>query len=469
MDSGTTKPNPQPDDGSHGRRKEVRDLQVILGVARAMSAAMDLDHLLELILDSVRRVLNAERASLFLYDPVTNELHSKIAHGTGEIRFPANAGIAGAVAQGRRLINIPDVYEDPRFNRDVDRKTGYVTRCLLTVPLIGNDSQLVGVVQVLNKVGGVFNTYDERLAEALAAQIGVALQRARLMQHLVQKKQLESSLAIAREIQQSLLPKKSPKVLGYDVAGWSQPTEETGGDCYDYIPLPGSRLAVNIADATGHGIGAALVISEMRALLRALSAQGRQPAEVLTEANRWLCADKLESRFVTAFFGILDPSRHRLEYASAGQGPLFWYHAAGNTVLTTGSTGMPMGMVDPLDVEAAPPMDFAPGDLSVLLTDGFLEAEDPQGQAFGKERVSQIIRDNAAGSAADLILRTGRGSPHVLGRRCPDGRPDGGGHQADCGLDGEASDAIRRFCICVVFEGRRTSQARPSHDRTRIT
>jgi phosphoserine phosphatase len=393
--------DPKPAESSH--HHEVRDLQVILGVARALAAAMDQDELLELILNSARQILNAERATLFLYDPATDELHSKIAHGTGEIRFPSNAGIAGAVAQSRQIINIPDAYADPRFNRSVDRMTGYHTRCLLTLPLIGTDAQLVGVVQVLNKVDGLFTSYDERLAEALAAQIGVALQRARLMLHFVEKKQLESSLALARDIQQGLLPKAAPKLPGYDIAGWSQPTEQTGGDCYDFIRLPGGRLAINVADATGHGIGAALVISEMRALVRALSGIKKHPAEVLAEANRWLCEDALESRFVTSFFGILDPDAHRLEYASAGHGPLFWYTAATRQVAWTGSTGLPLGMVEPLDIEAAPTIDFAPGDIGVLLTDGFVEAEDPKGAAFGKERIMQVIRDHAAGSPAELI------------------------------------------------------------------
>ena len=178
MESATPPATPRPDAVSPNPAQEVRDLQVILGIARAMAAAIELDELLELILNGVRQTLNAERATLFLYDPVTDELHSKIAHGTDEIRFPAGAGIAGAAAQGRKLVNIPDAYEDPRFNRDVDRKTGYVTRCLLTLPLVGVDGQLVGVVQVLNKIDGVFTAYDERLAEALAAQVGVALQHA---------------------------------------------------------------------------------------------------------------------------------------------------------------------------------------------------------------------------------------------------------------------------------------------------
>jgi len=383
--------------------REVRDLQVILGVARAMAGTMDLNALLSLILDSVRTILHADRATLFLYDAATNELYSKIAHGTGEIRFPADAGIAGAAAQGRQLINIPDAYADARFNRQVDVKTGYLTRCLLTVPLVGTEAQLVGVVQVLNKENGVFNAYDERLAEALAAQVAVAIQRARLMEHFVEKKQLEHSLAIAREIQQGLLPKTPPQVPGYQIAGWSQPTDQTGGDCYDFIPLSADRLALVVADATGHGIGAALMISETRALLRAISGQVEDVAAILTQANHWLCADSLEGRFVTAFFGILLPQLHRLEYGSAGHGPLIWYRASSREVRFTAATGLPLGMLEPTEFDAAPAIEFAPGDLGVLLTDGFIEAENPAGEPFGKERVARLIQENAGRSAAEIV------------------------------------------------------------------
>ena len=115
----------------------------------------------------------------------------------------------------------------------------------------------------------------------------------------------------------------------------------------------------------------------------------------MCEANRWLCADQLESKFVTAFFGVLDPARHRLEYASAGHGPLFWYRAATGAVTTTGATGLPLGMVEPLDIEPAPAFDFAPGDLGVLLTDGYMEAEDPVGRQFGKDGIAAVIREHA--------------------------------------------------------------------------
>src|SRR5262249_9828472 len=154
------------------------------------------------------------------------------AQGSGTIRIGANQGIAGAAFQSQQTINIPDAYADPRFNPEIDRTTGYRTRCVLTVPLAGFDGQVVGVLQVLNKVDGVFGPYDEQLALVLAAQVGVVLQRSRLLDHYVQKKQLENALSLARAIQQNLMPRRPPRVPGYDLAGWCRPAEATGGDCY---------------------------------------------------------------------------------------------------------------------------------------------------------------------------------------------------------------------------------------------
>jgi phosphoserine phosphatase len=214
---------------------------------------------------------------------------------------------------------------------------------------------------------------------------------------------MEGSLAIAREIQQGLLPKAPPQVPGYDVAGWSQPAEQTGGDYFDFILRADGRLAVVVADASGHGIGAALMISETRALLRAVSGQADRPTEILDRANHWLCADELEGRFVTAFLGILDPARHRLEYASAGHGPLFWYDAARREVTVTPATGLMLAVADPLPIRPGGPVAFAPGDLGAFLTDGLLEAQDPAGEQFGKERLTRVLADNAGRTAAELI------------------------------------------------------------------
>jgi phosphoserine phosphatase len=383
--------------------RQLADMQVILQVARSMAATLELDTLLTQIIDSLREVLSAERASLFLYDETTNELYSKISHDLKEVRFPADRGIAGAAAQTRKTINIPDAYADARFNRDVDKQTGYRTRCLLTVPLIGLENKLVGVVQVLNKLGGVFTGYDERLAEALAAQVGVAIQRAQLMEHYVRKKEIEQSLRIAREIQQNLLPKVAPRVKGYDIAGWCQPADEAGGDCFDFRLLPSGKLAVTVADVTGHGVGPALVMAETRALLRVIAGYVDQVDKVLASANALLCDDLSDGRFVTTFFGLLDPSAHILEYASAGHGPLFWYRAATREVSATDSTGIPLGFIEVMKIAAAPPFAFEPGDMGIFLTDGFPEARDPGGAFFGEDRLKQLIVENAHRPAKDLI------------------------------------------------------------------
>jgi phosphoserine phosphatase len=402
MDHVATNPVPPPVAAAPSAERQVQDLHVILGVARAMSATHGLDELLTLILDSVRQVLAAERATLFLYDSGSRELYSKIAHGSSEIRFPADRGIAGCAVQERRTINLPDAYADPRFNRAVDQQTGYHTRCLLTVPLIGFDDQPVGALQVLNKVDGVFSSYDERLAEALAAQVAVALQRAQLMEHYVRKRQLEGSLALARCIQQNLLPREPPRIPGYELAGWCRPAEATGGDFYDFTPVR-TGLAIMIADATGHGIGPALETAATRALFRSISSHVDPPSEILSQINRWLCGDLADGRFVTAFVGILDPQRHELHYASAGHGPLFWYSAGSRKVRATHATGLPLGVFDPLDIAPAPFVPFAPGDIGVLLTDGLIEACNPEGASFGQRRVADWIVQHAQASAADLV------------------------------------------------------------------
>ncbi|KPK83014.1 MAG: hypothetical protein AMJ81_08560, partial [Phycisphaerae bacterium SM23_33] len=310
------------------RDKLLSACQDVLKITRDMVATTDLDELLGLVITSSMELLEAERATLFLYDQTTGELVSRIAHGAEEIRLPGDAGIAGAVARNRRVLNIPDAYADHRFNREVDRRTGFRTRNILAVPLLDHDGQLVGVLEVLNKRGAGFSPQDVTLAETLAAQAGVVLQRARLLAHYLEKLRMEQSLAIAREIQQDLLPRQNPQVAGFDMAGASWPADETGGDIYDFFDLGGGRWTLMLADATGHGVGPALVIAEARAMLRALSssahAGGRPTAAeldipaVLTRVNDLLIEDLDSSRFVTCFFALLDAAAGLVRYASAG-------------------------------------------------------------------------------------------------------------------------------------------------------
>ncbi len=178
--------------------REIRNLNAILEVSKAMSSEIQLDNLLQVIVQKTVEIMEADLASLFLYDEGHNELWSKIAHKLGqlqEIRFSVGVGIAGDVAKTRQAANIADAYTDPRFNSDFDKQTGYQTRSILCLPMMSSKGKLVGVIQVLNKKDrGVFDERDESLLAALAAHAAVALERAQLTEVYVEKQRMDEAL-----------------------------------------------------------------------------------------------------------------------------------------------------------------------------------------------------------------------------------------------------------------------------------
>ncbi len=383
---------------------EDHKLWRILEVTRGLSAPTDLQTLLSEVIDAAREVLGADRGTVFLFDGATDELYSTVATGAKEIRFPASAGIAGQCAMQRQVVNVPDCYADPRFNQEIDRKTGYRTRCSLTVPLIGFDDSLVGVMQVLNKQSDCpFDESDENLAVVLAAQCAVALQRARLIEEHVVKEKMERDLALAREIQAGVLPRVIPQVAGYQIAAWSESADETGGDIYDVIRIPDDGVCLLMGDATGHGIGPALSVTQVRAMLRMATRLGGKLDDVVTHVNNQLAEDLPSNRFVTAFIGELEPTRHRVAYHAGGQGPLLHYRAAGDQCIWLDASTMPLGIMPDLPLDAPPPIDLQPGDILGLLSDGIYEYADPAGQQFGEDGVAAVIRRHAAGPMDELI------------------------------------------------------------------
>lgn len=378
--------------GADVRSAAMRDLSLendklrrILDVTRRMASTPDLETLLTMIIDATCEVLECERATIFLYDRAADELFSSVARGLECIRFPADRGIAGAAAMSRKPVNVPDAYADARFNREVDRKTGFRTRNLLTLPLENLSGELTGVLQALNKAGGPFEAADEELATVLSAQAGVALDRGRLIEEYADKRRMQRDLDIARSIQQGLFPKTHPRISGYEIIGWNRSADETGGDCFDFYPLRDGRLAIFMADATGHGIGAALVVAQCRSLLRALLSVSNDLQEIATTVNNLLSEDLADDRFVTAFFGVLDPRAHVLDYISAGQGPLLMLGAAAPDVRA--ASALPFAVMPESDFSERARFEFAPGATVALLTDGFYESTNPDGEQFGEERV----------------------------------------------------------------------------------
>jgi len=388
--------------------QRAADLAKVLDITRSMAATEDLDGLLQLIVDRAMELLDAERATIFLYDGGTDELVSRIAAGADEIRIPADTGLAGAVVQAGKVVNVTDAYADGRFNRDVDRRTGFRTRNILSVPMWDYHGSMVGVLQALNKRRGAFGLDDIELAEILAAQAGVAIQRANLIEHFLVKQQMERAMAIAQEIQQGLLPTDAPAIEGFDVAGFSKSADQTGGDTYDFMPLPDGRWMFAVADATGHGIGPALIIAETRAMLRAICLSGADVPAVLRTANDLLSRDLDGGRFVTCFFGLLDPAGRHLTYASAGHGPLLFYDAGRDEFDVVGATSIPLGIMAEVAYDEILSVAMSSGDLAVILTDGFIEACDDSGEQFGVDRICRALKSSRGASAAEMIQQLHR-------------------------------------------------------------
>lgn len=396
----------------------------VVAVMERLAGSRDLDEVLGLIIDSMRDCLGADRATVFQYDPATHELFATRAHGVDRsLRFSADTGIAGEAARTKAIINVPDCYADPRFNKDIDRQTGYRTRCLLAVPLVSFDGGLEGVAQVLNRVNGeseCFGAFDETIARALASQAAIAMRRARLLEAERRKNKMEADLSVAREMQLATFPAALPVIPGFDIAASNRQADETGGDTFDVVGLDGAAgggsggALLLMADATGHGIGPALAATQVQAMLRMAARLGAPVEHAVTHLNTLVCDALPIGRFVTAFVGTLGAAgsgEGTVRYVAAGQAPVVIVRADGSYE-SRDATILPLG-VDPwLEPPVAETLTLGPGDALVLLSDGYYEymaGTAGAGGQFGVRRVVAAVSDalarhgRAEGAAAAVI------------------------------------------------------------------
>ncbi|MBN7796443.1 PP2C family protein-serine/threonine phosphatase [Parahaliea mediterranea] len=207
-------------------------------------------------------------------------------------------------------------------------------------------------------------------------------------------------IAAARDIQMSILPPEMPAVPGYDLYGCLRPAEDTGGDMFDLVDLAQGTFIL-LGDATGHGFGPALCATQMQAMFRVAFRVGAQLDDAYIHVNNQLDEDLPDDRFVTAFAGFLDASRHQVTYFSAGQGPILHYHGAGGRCEWYGPTTFPLGT---MAVDTAGPTRILPlerGDVLVVLSDGVYEYEGESG-IFGRERVAALVARHSGGTMEAL-------------------------------------------------------------------
>src|SRR5215475_7695322 len=388
-------------------QRQSRNLNALLGVSKALASEIRLDDLLQVIVEKSAEVLDADRATLFLYDESRNELWSKTTQRLEikEIRVPLGVGIAGTVAKTRTPINIPDTYADARFNPDFDRATGYRTRSILCMPLIGNGDKLIGVIQVLNKKDQeAFNEADESLLGGLSAHITVALERARLIEAYIEKERMEEALKLAHDIQMSMLPKifpPFPEHREFDIFATIAPVKEVGGDLYDFFFIDDDHLCFAIGDVSGKGVPASLFMAVTKTLFRATARTCSTPGEILARLNTEICRDNEPCMFMTLFCGVLNIRTGQVDYSNGGHNLPYYLHHDGVSPLKN-AVGGALGLVEQSPY-ASGRMVLAPGEALLLYTDGVTEAMNLSNTLYSDQRLEQFLETNRGSAPRQII------------------------------------------------------------------
>lgn len=360
-------------------------LEALVAASESLNRASGLDDILHVILDLVSDQLECERSTVFLRDKRTDKLHARQMFGSEriEIVLERGVGIAGHVTETGESVLIDDVQADPRFDSSTDTRTGFVTKTMLCVPLQKPDGVLVGSLQALNALTGRFSDADLAYLESFASLAAVAVEREQLAQEAMRAQMLSAELTLARKIQQRLLPASGNITLPSPLTAWgtSQPCFDVGGDSYDAVMLPSGECAFWVADVSGKGIGAALLMStlqtELRAFVRAESNLGR----LATELNSRVTDVAPLGTFATLFLGVLNIDRGRLRYLNAGHVLPVWLNRQfkGERVFET--SGMPIGLLPGSEyMEAA--TEFQKGERLAVFSDGVTEAENNAGAQY---------------------------------------------------------------------------------------
>jgi sigma-B regulation protein RsbU (phosphoserine phosphatase) len=240
----------------------------------------------------------------------------------------------------------------------------------------------------------------------MANQAAIAIEKTRLYKKEIEMQALEKELALGREIQLSLLPEEPPDVPGWEFAAYYQAAREVGGDFYDFLPLPAGpeHVGLVIADVSGKGVPAALVMARTCAMIHTAAQQGHSPSAALSQANTLLVNYKRSHILLTALCAFLDSDTGRIVYANGGHNRPLWFHADTGTIEELAAPGIILGVFETLDLEERT-IDLAEGDLLVLYTDGVTEAMNAQRVPFGEKQLREIIAAAAGdgGSARQVV------------------------------------------------------------------
>lgn len=383
------------------RRNKTNRLLEIVKIRKLLNSTLRLEKILQIILETATKNLNADRGTVYVIDRKKKELWSKVFQGDlkVEIRLPIGKGIAGHVAKTGKPIILRDVYKHPRFNPEVDRRTGYHTKTMICTPMKDRKGKKIGVIQIVNKLNGYFSKDDIKFLDLLSLDACLAIENSRLFKEALEKERMEKELEVAASIQKMIIPKTIPQLEGFEIAGMNISSKQVGGDYFDVIPLHDGKVALVIADATGKGVPAALLITTLQACLRAYLESNLSLEELMRRVNSAIVRNSTENKFISFFIGILDPSSKKLEIVNAGHCPPLI--ARNGNLMKLPNTGVLLGCFESAQFVRKEYL-LESNDVLVMFTDGITEANNAKGETYGDERLEKIITENSSKTAHEL-------------------------------------------------------------------
>src|ERR687893_750968 len=377
----------------------IDKLRMLLDITKKISRSLDLQEVLNLVMDTLDSLIPYDAAGIFVLQCVDPQLvppgeepcefQAEEVRGydideLSDLHLKLGEGFIGSVALSGAPIISHDVRNDPIYINARDR-----TRSEMVAPIISND-EVIGVFDLESDELNAYSNDDLDVLMLLASQVAIIIEKVMLHEQLIEKKRLEGQLEVARQVQLELLPASDPKLEGFDICAYNFSTEEVSGDYYDWVSIYEDQIGIVIADVSGKGVPAALLMAFLRASLRSAIHIGYAPHISMAKVNYLLWESIERNQFVTAFYGVLDASNKTLAYTNAGHNPPLLMDADG-TARFIERGGLPLGMFrDTRYYEYYQAIE--PGQILVLYTDGATEANGAGGEEYGRDRLEAAVR-----------------------------------------------------------------------------
>ncbi len=378
---------------------KTKDLEGLLEAYALLTSALDLKTVLTEVLRKAGAQLKAEASSIMLLDEASGELVYEVALGEAGLRImeqqrlKAGVGLAGWVAGNLKPLSVEDAYKDARFFPGFDKKTGFLTKSVLCMPLLAKD-RLLGVAEIINKKDGAsFTPGDQALFAKYCEVAAIAIDNALLHGKALEQDRLQHDMRIAEQIQSASLPSDIPSIRNLRVECRSIACRYVAGDVVDITRLPDGRLAVLVADVSGKGVPAALFGAKFSADFEYLAQADPEGGALFNRLNAIVTRRSKQGIFITAVYAVIDPASGVVEYVNAGHlPPVIVGPLAGGCRLAGASGYPPLGVMEDLNYKSTR-LTLAQGERIVFMTDGVWDARSLSGARLGPEKAQGILAD----------------------------------------------------------------------------